>query len=238
MQAVLLVVALFGAALADPPKQIHLPTPKVKRVEKLAHQEHAVNVVQAVPITKTVVRTVNVPKTLIQEVPIHVYTDLVLKSPVPRRKVIDIKKTVLQPHIRHVPVDQPYVVHRRVPVIHTKIVRQPRPVHRIVKIPKLKVVQKQLNRIIDVPQIVTKERIHRVIKPVPVERTRIQHVDVDVPMRVVVPEPVVQDRHTQSVETVPVPHDVVRKVKVPKTFVLKDLIPVPEKAGRHYSSDK
>nr|AKV63198.1 alveoline-like protein [Pinctada fucata] len=220
-----------GAAFAVPPKEIHLPAPKVKTTVKEAHQEHAVNVVQHVPIVKNVVRTVKKIVPVVQEVPIHIHRDLILKSPVKVPKVIDIKKTILQPHIRHVPVDKPYLVHRKVPVFHHQIRRIPEPRPRIVKIPRIVPITKVLNRIIEVPHIVNKVRRKKVIRPVPVVRTHVRKVHVPVKMRVVVPEPVIQTRHTQSVETVGVPQTVVRKVKIPKTYVLKDLVPVPEKAA-------
>nr|XP_022307204.1 valine-rich protein-like isoform X4 [Crassostrea virginica] len=242
MLAIFVLSALMGLALGDPlpPVQkhteiIHVPAPKpvVKKVPAL--QEHAVRQIQHVPIRQTVVKEINVPKDIYREVPVIVEKKLILRQPHIRKFPIDVQKTLLQPHIKHVP--QVRVNYRKRPydVWHTKEVKKIINVPRPVPVIKHKIITKVLNRIVDVPHKVYKDKVKVVQVPQPFKVQKVHHRKIDVPIEVRVPVPRVHVKQTQEVQKVPIDVTVVKKVAIPRRTTLTEIVPVPVKQGGYES---
>nr|XP_022307294.1 uncharacterized protein LOC111113358 isoform X3 [Crassostrea virginica] len=239
MLAIFVLSALMGLAFGDPlpPVQkhteiIHVPAPKpvVKKVPAL--QEHAVRQIQHVPIRQTVVKEINVPKDIYREVPVIVEKKLILRQPHIRKFPIDVQKTLLQPHIKHVP--QVRVNYRKRPydVWHTKEVKKIINVPRPVPVIKHKIITKVLNRIVDVPHKVYKDKVKVVQVPQPFKVQKVHHRKIDVPIEVRVPVPRVHVKQTQEVQKVPIDVTVVKKVAIPRRTTLTEIVPVPVKQNQ------
>ncbi|XP_061192892.1 uncharacterized protein LOC133201125 [Saccostrea echinata] len=236
MLAVLFLSALMGLAIGDPlppvrkhTEIIHVPAPKpvVRHVPAL--QEHPKQIVQHVPIRQTVVKEINVPRDIIREVPVIVEKKLILRQPHIRKFPIDVKKTLLQPHIKHVP--QVRVNYRKKPyeVWHTKEVKKIIKVPRPYPVIKHKIVTKVLNRVVDVPHKVYKDKVKVVQVPQPFKVQKVHHRKIDVPIEVRVPVPRVNVKRTQEVQKVPIDVTVVKKVGIPRKTTLTEIVPVPVK---------
>ncbi|XP_062609712.1 uncharacterized protein LOC134271526 isoform X4 [Saccostrea cucullata] len=236
MLAVLFLSALMGLAIGDPlppvrkhTEIIHVPAPKPQVRHVPALQEHPKQVIQHVPIRQTVVKQINVPRDILREVPVIVEKKLILKQPHIRRFPIDVKKTLLQPHIKHVP--QVRVNYRKRPydVWHTKTVKKIIKVPRPYPVVKHKIVTKVLNRVVDVPHKVYKDKVKVVQVPQPFKVQKVHHRKIDVPIEVRVPVPRVNIKRTQEVQKVPIDVTVVKKVGIPRKTTLTEIVPVPVK---------
>ncbi|XP_048750481.1 uncharacterized protein LOC125662345 isoform X2 [Ostrea edulis] len=236
MLAVLILSALLGLALGDPlppvkkhTQIIHVPAPKPQVVRVPALQEHPVRQVQHVPIRQTVVKQVNVPRDIVREVPVIVEKKLILRQPQIRKFPIDVQKTILQPYVKHVP--QVRVNYRQKPydVWHTRQVKKIINVPRPYPVVKHKIITKVLNRIVDVPHKVYKDRVKVVRVPQPFKVQKVHHRKIEVPVEVRVPVPRVRVKQTQEVQRVPIDVTVVKKVGIPKRTTLTEIVPVPVK---------